>query len=111
MRTSPPVRDLIYVHVAKIRPTNSSLRRSTVEAIKSGLDTQKLAALPAWHQRSSGKWVITDGNHRLQALKELGYEYAPIVEITAEEFCRLATKRETIDLMVRIPENVRVISA
>lgn len=103
------VRPLMYIHVNRVSATNRKLNRATIEEIKRGLDTSKLAAFPAWHERWSDKWVITDGNHRLQALKELQYEYAPIIEITAEEFCRLWNQKDAFDIMVRVPKKIKVI--
>ena len=52
---------------------------------------------------------ITDGNHRLQALKELGYEYAPIVEISRKEFDLIAWEKKEIDIIVVVPKKIKVI--
>lgn len=102
-------RKLMYVKIDRIVSTNSKLDRAVIEEIKKDIDLKKLAAFPAWHDGSRNEWVITDGNHRLQALKELEYAYAPIIEISRKEFDLIAWEKKEIDIIVVVPKKIKVI--
>lgn len=100
-------REVIYVHMRHIMQTNFKLKRATVDRIKKRLDFGLLKSFPAW-KNPDGRYVITDGNHRMTALKELGYDFAPIVEISKEEFDEIYHHQKTIDILCYLPQNPKI---
>lgn len=105
------IRVVEYAHVSLIDSTNSQLNGKVVKGIVvDGWDAEKGQAFPAKFE--SGRFIITDGNHRLEALKQLGQEYAPIVRISEEEFKYVAyQKKRKLNLMVHIPQLPRFYTA
>lgn len=98
------IRTVAYAHVSLIEPTNSQLNGKVVrQIVVDGWNAEKGQAFPAKFE--NGRFIITDGNHRLEALKQLGQEYAPIVLISEEEFKYVAYQKERkLDLMVHVPD-------
>lgn len=87
------------IKIELIKATNTELDPDKVKYIASHLNTNLLQAFPGRFD-NEGKFVITDGNHRLAALKLIGAEYAPVVELTHEEWVRIAMNKESIEFLV-----------
>lgn len=104
MKKTSRIVELQYVDTRLIEQTNTKLDEKTVQAIvDEGIDPERLSALPAWN--NGGKWILTDGNHRLEALKIIGEVYAPIAELTKAEFDHVKFSKRKVDLLVKIPDN------
>lgn len=104
-KTTPPssqrVVKMQWVPVEQIEITNTRIKEGKVRAIiKQGIDVEKLKCFPAWKDPETGRFIITDGNHRLTAMKRLGYEKAPIAELTREEFDYIKFSFRNIDLVI-----------
>lgn len=87
------------IRIELVKETNPDLDQDKVHYIASHLNTTLLQAFPGRFD-SEGMFVITDGNHRLAALRLLGAEYAPVVELTHEEWVRIAMNKESIEFLV-----------
>lgn len=105
------IRTVAFAHVSLINPTNTQLNGKVVRSIVvEGWNPEKGQAFPAKFE--DGRFTITDGNHRLEALKQLGQEYAPIVLISEAEFRHVAyQKKRKLNLMVHIPDLPRFYTA
>lgn len=105
------IRVVAYCDVSLITPTNTKLNQETVvRIVTEGWSAEKGQAFPAKFE--DGRFTITDGNHRLEALKRLGQEYAPIVLISDAEFRHVAyQKKRKLDLMVHTPDLPRFYTA
>lgn len=101
--------DIKLVHVSLIDSTNTKLDEAKVQMIANNFDPEKAVALPAW-RAPTGQFILTDGNHRLEAIKRLGHKHAPIAELTKAEFDYVAFSKRHVDLLVRIPAKVEVIN-
>lgn len=87
------------IKIELVKATNTELDQEKVNNMASHLNTTLLQAFPGRFDRE-GKFVITDGNHRLAALKLIGAEYAPVVELTHDEWVRVAINKESIEFLV-----------
>lgn len=97
------IRALKYVSLELIEPTNTKLNNDVVAGIVAeGWDAEQGKAIPVWFDGK--KYLPTDGNHRIEALKQLGSKFAPVVELTKEEFDHVKFSKNTIEFMVHEPE-------
>lgn len=94
-----------------IIPSNQQVKMGKVKRMQNTITLLKAGAFPAWLDPERKKYIITDGNHRLMALKIRGYKVAPIVEITKDEFDHVKFSKRTIDLIVRYPKKINVIKS
>ncbi len=91
------------VPIDKVVPSNLKLNLQTVDAIlQSGIDLKKFGVLPAYKDPKTKLFLLTDGNHRLYALRKCGGHLVPIAELTKEEFDYVKFSKNTIDLIVKI---------
>lgn len=87
------------IRIELVKETNTDLDQEKVHYIASHLNTTLLQAFPGRFDRE-GQFVITDGNHRLAALRLLGAEYAPVVELTHDEWVHIAMHKGSIEFLV-----------
>ena len=101
------IRPMELVDVRIIHSTNTKLNDKVVdEIVTEGWKPEKGKALPAWWDGE--KFIITDGNHRLEALKRMGEQYAPVVQLTKEEFDKVKFSKRHVDFHVHIPDTPRM---
>lgn len=94
-----------WVPIDEVEITNTKIKRSKVAAIiKEGIKVNKLKCFPAWKDPETGKYILTDGNHRCTALRQLGVRYAPIAELTKAEFDYVKFSFRKIELIIERSE-------
>jgi hypothetical protein len=99
-------RELQFAQMELVESTNSLLNMDVVHKIvDEGWVFEKGLALPAWW--NGEKFIITDGNHRLEALKHLGEKFVPIVQLTKKEFDYVKYSTRHVDFAMSVPEKVR----
>lgn len=110
MKPEYPTKQVVYVRLDLIQPTNSRIDQKTVDYLKQYFDRRAFGALPGWHDESIHKIVITDGNHRLQAVKDMGWRVVPVILLTKAEFDEVAYSDKTMMFNCYEPENPSIIS-
>jgi len=110
MKTFTPKQRIVDIELVDLRliePTNDRLNEEVVDQIVAeGWDQGKGRVMPAYF--NGKKFVITDGNHRLEALRRLRHRFAPVVQLTKDEFDYVKYSSRSVDLLVRTPEEVKV---
>lgn len=87
------------IRLELVESTNTMLDEEKVRYIAGHLNMSLLQAFPGRFD-SEGRFVITDGNHRLEALRLVKAEYAPIIELTHEEWVEIAMNKKQIQFLV-----------
>lgn len=107
----PPRRftDLVLIDISLIKHTNNTLDADVIYSIMHDFDVQKLAPVMGSFT-DKGSFILTDGNHRLYALKQMGYKFIYAVMLTPEEFQYVAFSARQTELLVRVPEQMEVFS-
>lgn len=109
-KPEPRLVELVMVDRSLIQQTNSKLDHKTIEAIiKEGINNEKFGVLPAFFDGK--KWILTDGNHRVEVAKLLDIRFIPIAPLTKEEFDYVKFSPRKVDLMVKIPEKPKYYTA
>lgn len=103
--TDKDIRPVIFVETSLIDITNTKLKEEVVaEIVKEGWIQEKGLAFPSLRQKN-GRFIITDGNHRLEALKRMGEKFAPLVSLSSEEFEKVKFKKNTgVEFNIHFPE-------
>lgn len=95
----PTLKKQKLIRIENVQGTNNKLDQEKVHHIARHLNTTLLKAFPGSFD-NEGRFVITDGNHRLAALKIIGAEYAPVVELTHDEWVHIAIDGGSIEFLV-----------
>jgi hypothetical protein len=101
-------KQLVYVPISHIIITNTKTHAKHVDWLARHLDFDKLAALPAWWDGQG--YRLTDGNHRVLALKLAGYDYAPVVLLTKREYDFVKFSKRAIEMEVHVPKEPVLVS-
>ena len=102
MNIALKLKEAFLIAQENITPSNTSLNEEVVEKIVTEwIDQKKLWALP-WVFTT--KWfLITDWNHRLEAMRRLWEKYIPIIILTNEEYEVVARTKKEIPFLVKTP--------
>lgn len=94
------IKESFFIHESEIICSNSKLNPEVVEKIVSeGINPQKLWALPGIF---TTKWfLITDGNHRLEAMRRLWQVLIPIIILDPDEYEVVAHTKNEIPFLVK----------
>lgn len=99
--------DLALTRATDVTISNSKVDRKIVDQIKSAFDYD-LMRYPVGYATGNGV-ILTDGNHRVTAMIELGMNFIPFVPLTKAEYDHVAfSDTNTVDLDVRVPETLEV---
>ena len=97
------IREVEYADISMVESTNSKLNEDVVRRIeRQGWVKELGLALPAFFTGKS--FIITDGNHRLEALKRMGHKWVPVVRLTKEEFDYVKYSDRHVDFLIAFPE-------
>lgn len=88
-----------FVPIDWVEPTNPDIDQVVVDKIAEKIDWEIFGALPGRFSDDS-RFVITDGNHRLAALKKMGEKYVPVILLTHREFTSIAFDKKHIQFLV-----------
>lgn len=90
----------IWVPIEWITFTNNEIDRKKVEKIKSELSRIQFWAVPWYFAVADRQFIITDGNHRVTAMKELGYSHVPCIFLSKKEFEFIAYSTNNLPYIV-----------
>lgn len=105
----PPRRytDLVLIDMELIKTTNENFNMDVIDSILNHFDVLKLAPVMGSFT-TKGSFILTDGNHRLHALKKMGYKFICAVILTPEEFGYVAYSNRKTELLVQVPDQMDV---
>ena len=101
-----PVKELVMLNLKKIVFTNNRLSISKLDYLKNNFDMKKLEPVSVFCK--DGKFVLTDGNHRCKTLLDRGELLVPAFFLTQKEYDFVAYSKNKIDVLVNVPEMVKV---
>lgn len=107
----PPRRftNLVLIDMDLIKPTNDKLNLMVIDSIMNHFDVQKLGPVMGCFTKN-GSFILTDGNHRLHALKKMGHKFICSVILTPDEFQYIAFSDRQTELLVSVPEEIEIIA-
>ena len=95
----PTLKKQKIIKLELVESTNTNIDHKKVRFIAGHIDMRLLQAFPGRFD-NKGRFVITDGNHRLEALRLIKAEYAPVIELTHDEWVEIAINKRNIDFLV-----------
>ena len=99
---APYLRELVYVHVDKLIHSNTP-NEAKVGFIAAHFDWTTFGVLPVY--RTKNGYLLTDGNHRMEAARKCGHVWIPCVQLTKAEYEHVKCSKRTADVYFKIPEN------
>lgn len=107
-RAAPPAqKTVVLIPISRVAFTNDRPNKAVIRAIVAGYDRAKMRPVCA-HQVGTA-FILTDGNHRTEAFRQLGYTHVPAVLLTREEFDYVKCSDRTLDFIVHVPDPVPVL--
>jgi hypothetical protein len=103
-RKEPRCVELQFVGIDLIVKSNMKLDEKKIkEMIADGINSDShWATVPAYRlPDNTGLWIITDGNHRVEAMRRQGIKLIPVAELTEREFDYVKYSHRTVDLTVQ----------
>lgn len=98
-----------YLKTSKIIFSNTQIDYKKVKKIAAKIDPDKFGIIPAYQTREG--YIITDGNHRVNAAILAGYNQVPAVLLTKKEFKLLRKdKSASVDLMAVLPVEIKTLN-
>lgn len=102
--------ELQFVDIALIVKTNAQLDEARIrKMIEDEIKPSDMwAIVPAYRLPGGMLFMVTDGNHRIEALRRRGFRWIPVAELTRAEFDHVKfSKDRTTDLAVKLVEHPR----
>lgn len=102
--------EIQFVDIALIMKTNSKLDEKRVKKmVDDGINPKDMwAIVPAYRLPGGMMFMITDGNHRVEALRRRGFRWIPVAELTKKEFDHVKfSKDRSTNLAVKLVEHPR----
>lgn len=103
---NPLVREMVYIHVDRIVHSNVP-KQSKVDFIAAHFDWSVFGVVPVYQTKKG--YLLTDGNHRVEAAKAKGFEWIPCIVLCKAEFDRIKFSKLTADVIFKIPEKPKYI--
>jgi hypothetical protein len=98
-------KEMVMIHKDKLIFGNTKTDKWLVKEIAERYDPEQFTPISCYWTGEG--FIITDGNHRAQALIQRGEELVPAFLLTSEEFQFVACSDRVIDVKVFVPEFVR----
>lgn len=106
-------KNLVLVPIDKIQISNHQLDIKKMLEIKASFDWHKFGVIPVY-PKANGQYIITDGNHRVSALRNLikpGMKiYIPAVLLTRKEYDYVKHSDRNLDIMAVVPKTPQVMN-
>lgn len=99
-RMKKRIKKQVWLPIDRIVRTNPNLNREVVDQIKKNCSPLRFWAIP-WAFTKDYHFKITDGNHRVQAMQELGFSHVPCIVLSPEEFQAIACSDNHLNFIVR----------
>lgn len=102
--------ELQFVDIELIVKTNETLDEAKImKMIEDDIKPQDTWAIcPAYRLPGGMQFMVTDGNHRIEALRRRGFRWMPIAELTKPEFDYVKfSKTRTTNIAIKLVDHPR----
>jgi len=102
------VKELCYFELSLLDTTNPKVDFKHVKKIVKNFDPEKFLPISVYYDEETKRAIVTDGNHRIEVAKMLGFNSVASIMLTKEEFDYVKYSKRHIDMLVLIPDQVKV---
>lgn len=95
------LRELVFIHVDRLKHSNTP-DSSKVARLTVNFDIKEFGVLPVFPM--GDKYILTDGNHRMEAAKAKGYVWMPCIILNSTEFQLVKGSKRTAQILFKVPE-------